>query len=220
MIDSRLLSRFPQLGQLEPEIQQRIAANAHPVALPAGTVVARPGERLPHFVLLTDGTIKVSGISENGREIVLYRVAAGETCVLSSACLLGQTALSAELVAESDVAGFALPEPIFQELMAAGPAFRRLIFANFGERLQEIVTLLEDIAFRRIDARLAAFLLARDAEQPIALTHQDLATELGTAREVVSRQLKDFERRQWLRLTRGRIDLLDRDALSHCATGA
>lgn len=214
MTDPRLVSHFPQLDRLDPGLQRRIAMEARWIAAPAGTILARPGDSLPHFVLLTAGVIKVSGISENGREIVLYRVAAGETCVLSSACLLGHGALSAELVAETDIAGCALPEPLFQELIASAPDFRGLVFGTFGERLQEIVVLLEDIAFRRIDARLAGLLLARHENGTIAMTHQDLAAELGTAREVVSRQLKEFERRQWLSQTRGQIVLRDRDALS------
>lgn len=218
MIGTDLLASFPLLADADAATVARIAAAARPIAAPAGTILARPGEALPHFVLLTRGVVRVSGISEGGREIVLYRVGPGETCVLSSACLLGQTALSAELVAESDVAGFALPDATFQELVAGAPAFRRLVFANFAERLREIVALLEDIAFQRIDRRLAAFLTQRSGA-PLSLTHQAIATELGTAREVVSRQLKEFERRGWLRRGRGTIELVDRPALAQLAAG-
>lgn len=218
MIDPELLRRFPQLSKLDADAAARLAAQARPIAAPAGTILARPGEALPHFVLLTKGIVKVRGLSEGGREIVLYRVAAGETCVLSSAALLGHLSLGAELVAESDIAGFALPDSLFQELMATAQAFRQLIFATFGARLQEIVALLEDVAFRRIDARLATYLLAQDSSRPLSVTHQDIAAELGTAREVVSRQLKEFERRAWVKLTRGQIEIADRDALSQLGT--
>jgi len=220
MIDAELLDWFPQLAALDEAAARRIMDHARHIAAPSGTILARPGETLPHFVLLTRGTVKVRGLSEGGREIVLYRVAAGETCVLSSAALLGQLSLGAELVAETDIAGFALPDSVFQELVATAPAFRQLIFATFGERLQEIVALLEDVAFRRIDARLATFLLSRGKDRPLALTHQEIAAELGTAREVVSRQLKEFERRHWLKLTRGQIELMDRDALSQLGSAS
>ncbi len=213
MIDPKLVKAFPLLAGLDEPATQRVTAQARAVAAPAGTILARPGDSLPHFVLLTDGIVKVRGVSEGGREIVLYRVAAGETCVLSAAALLGELSLGAELVAETDIAGFALPQALFSDLVATAPAFRQLVFSTLATRLKDIVALLEDVAFRRIDARLADYLLARNAGA-LALTHQEIAAELGTAREVVSRQLKEFERRGWLKLTRGQIDIIDRDALS------
>jgi CRP/FNR family transcriptional regulator len=216
MIDRALLAAFAPLGRLDDAAAQRVAEGARPVAAPAGTILARPGESLPHFVLLTQGVVKVRGVSEGGREIVLYRVAAGETCVLSAAALLGQLSLGAELIAETDIAGFALPDTLFQDLVAGAPAFRQLIFATLAARLQEIVALLEDVAFRRIDARLAGHLTAPGSTL-LSMTHQDIAAELGTAREVVSRQLKEFERRGWLKLTRGQIQIVNRDALSQLA---
>jgi CRP/FNR family transcriptional regulator len=216
MIDPALLAAFPPLQKLDAAAARRVAEGAREVAAPAGAILARSGEALPHFVLLTDGVVKVRGVSDGGREIVLYRVAAGETCVLSAAALLGDLSLGAELVAETDIAGFALPQSLFQELVAGVPAFRQLIFSTLATRLKEIVALLEDVAFRRIDARLADYLLGRQAAT-LTLTHQEIAAELGTAREVVSRQLKEFERRGWLKLTRGQIDILDRGALSQLA---
>jgi CRP/FNR family transcriptional regulator len=216
MIDRTLLAAFPPLGHLDDAAARRIVESARSVAAPAGTILARPGESLPHFVLLTSGIVKVRGVSEGGREIVLYRVAAGETCVLSAAALLGHLSLGAELIAETDIAGFALPDALFQELVGSAPAFRQLIFATLAARLQEIVALLEDVAFRRIDSRLATCLLAPGAAA-LSMTHQDIAAELGTAREVVSRQLKEFERRGWLKLTRGQITIVDRGAMSQVA---
>lgn len=219
MIEPDLLAAFRPLVQLDDAAARRIAETAQPVAAPAGTILARPGDVLPHFVLLTSGIVKVSGISQGGREIVLYRVAAGETCVLSAAALLGGLALGAELTAETDFAGFALPHNLFHELVVASQLFRQMIFSTLATRLQEIVALLEDVAFRRIDARLADYLIAHKATV-LDLTHQDIAAELGTAREVVSRQLKEFERRGWLSLTRGHITLVNRDALSQVSRTA
>ena len=213
MIEKSLLDALPSLRDLDADAARHLAAEAKPVSAPAGTVLARPGEMLPHFVLLTRGTVKVRGISDSGREIVLYRVAPGETCVLSAAALLGDLSLGAELVAETDIAGVALPQALFSRLTAESPAFRKLIFATLATRLSDIVALLEDVAFRRIDARLASYLLGKGSGTQ-SLTHQEIAAELGTAREVVSRQLKEFERRGWVRLARGEISVLDRDALS------
>ncbi|WP_374380383.1 Crp/Fnr family transcriptional regulator [Dongia sp.] len=213
MIEPTLLDAFPILHDLDPDAVRRLTAEAQPVAAPAGSILARPGEALPHFVLLTRGTVKVRGLSQGGREIVLYRVTPGETCVLSAAALLGDLALGAELVAETDIAGFALPQALFNRLTAESTAFRKLIFATLATRLSDIVALLEDVAFRRIDARLAAYLLGKGTGSQ-ALTHQEIAAELGTAREVVSRQLKEFERRGWVRLARGEVEIRDRDALS------
>lgn len=218
MIDPALLAAFRPLDRLDDATAHRIAETAQPVSAPAGSILARPGDVLPHFILLSSGVVKVSGVSQGGREIVLYRVAAGETCVLSAAALLGDLSLGAELTAETDITGFALPQSLFHELVVTSQLFRQMIFSTLATRLQEIVALLEDVAFRRIDARLAEYLVARNAVV-LELTHKDIAAELGTAREVVSRQLKEFERRGWLKLNRGHITLGDRDALSQvCGT--
>ncbi len=198
---------------LDGDVRRRLVG-AHRVAVPAGAVLFRPGDRCDSYLVVLSGTARVQFVSEGGREIVLYRIGAGETCILTTACLMAGEAYSAEGIAETAVEAVAVPETAFHDLIGASAAFRRFVFASYGARLTDLMLRIEEVAFGRIDARLARFLAAHaGAEGTVAMTHQDLAVELGTAREVVSRQLKEFERRGWVALHRGRIDLTDRMAL-------
>ncbi len=183
-----------------------------------GKTLFAPGSHCPGFVLLLDGRIRVGLTAENGRKLLLYRVVAGETCVQTTLCLLGGLDYSAEGVAESDLRLVMVPPGLFQSLLRNSPFFAAFVFGRFGARLDEMTRLIETIAFLRIDARLAAALLARANERgALAATHQDLAEDIGAAREVVSRQLAQFQRSGLLRLGRGRIVLADRAALADLA---
>lgn len=221
MLDrSEWLSAFPLLAGLERDGLAALTAAGQRVAVPRGAVLFRAGDRCHTFLMVLDGSVRVQMTSDTGREIVLYRVARGETCIVTTACLLTQADYSAEAVAESDLDGVALAAGPFQDLVARSAVFRNFVFASFGTRLTGMMALVEEVAFGRVDLRLARFLLDhRDADGGLTMTHQALAVELGTAREVVSRQLKEFERRGLLALSRGRIDLRDAAALGGLADG-
>ncbi|MFD1625884.1 Crp/Fnr family transcriptional regulator [Azospirillum griseum] len=221
MLDrSDWLSAFPLLAGLERDGLAALTAAGQRVAVPRGAVLFRAGDRCHTFLMVLDGSVRVQMTSDSGREIVLYRVARGETCIVTTACLLTQADYSAEAVAESDLDGVALAAGPFQDLVARSAVFRNFVFASFGTRLTGMMALVEEVAFGRVDLRLARFLLDhRDADGGLTMTHQALAVELGTAREVVSRQLKEFERRGLLALSRGRIDLRDAAALGGLADG-
>ncbi len=221
MLDrSDWLSAFPLLAGLERDGLAALTAAGQRVAVPRGAVLFRAGDRCHTFLMVLDGSVRVQMTAENGREIVLYRVARGETCIVTTACLLTQADYSAEAVAESDLDGVALAAGPFHDLVARSAVFRNFVFASFGTRLTGMMALVEEVAFGRVDLRLARVLLDhRDADGGLTITHQALAVELGTAREVVSRQLKEFERRGLLTLSRGRIDLRDAAALGGLADG-
>jgi CRP/FNR family transcriptional regulator, anaerobic regulatory protein len=171
--------------------------------------------------MVARGCIRVQQVSESGREIVLYRVGGGETCVLTTACLLAHESYSAEAIAETQVSGLVLPRSSFDQLIAESRPFRDFVFTAYASRIRDLMLLIQEVAFGHIDIRLAQRLLGlSDATGTVPLTHQDLAVELGTAREVVSRQLKEFERRGWIRLVRGRIEVLDGSALNSLVTDA
>ena len=163
---------------------------------------------------LFDGTIRVSQTSDNGRDIVLYRVDAGESCVLTTACMLAEEAYNAEGVAETDITVVALQKPIFDSLMADEPAFRNFVLAAYSRRLIDLLRVVDDVAFGRIDVRLADRLLTLAGNgKEISATHAEMSSELGTAREVISRVLHDFQKRSYISQSRGRIALVDRPAL-------
>ncbi len=210
------LEAFPSLEVLSPETR-RYLSRARRITLPAGEALFREGDPCTHFLMVLSGTVRVQMLSEQGREIVLYRVAAGQTCVLTTACLLGDRAYNAQGVVETAVSALLLPASSFRKLLADSPAFRDFVFAAYGTRLSDLLLVVEEVAFRRIDARLAAFLVEHAGSRELAVTHRRLAVELGTAREVISRQLKELERRGWIRTSRGRITIVRPDALTDLA---
>lgn len=214
------IQRFPQLAALDRAAKQRLASRSRRVSLPGGTTVFAPGAPADHFLLLLDGTVRVQMVSGDGREIVLYRVRGGESCVMTTACLLAAQTYDAEGVTESAVDAIAVPRATFDELMAGSAEFRRFVIGDYASRITSLLHVVEEVAFERVDRRLAQKLLAfADATGNLVATHQQLAVELGSAREVVSRQLKTFEQRGWLELARGRILLRDRDNLERLARG-
>lgn len=179
-------------------------------------------ENIPDSLMfLHDGRIRVSQSSDAGREIVLYRVEAGESCVLTTACMLSEEAYNAEGIAETEVTAITLPKSSFDRLASEEDSFRNFVFAAYSRRLIDLLRVVDDVAFGRMDVRLAERLLTLgQGRVEIVSTHQALANELGTAREVISRILNDFQKRGLIGQTRGRITLENKTGLAHLAESA
>ncbi|MEJ2654639.1 MAG: Crp/Fnr family transcriptional regulator [Acidihalobacter sp.] len=209
------LEHFPALREIDDPAGLHALDAAEIVRVPTDTRVFESGQACHNYLLIIDGSIRVQQLSASGREIVLYRVEAGQGCVLTTSCLLaGVDRYPAEGLAETEVAAVVIPKDRFEDGLAHSAGFRNFVFSAYGRRLSELITLVEAVAFGRVDVRLAHSVLRRaGSENILAVTHQELAVELGSAREVISRQLKEFERRGWVKLSRGRIELRDRDAL-------
>ncbi len=204
---------MPALAALEPEARA-LVADLQPVEIPAGRTLFSPGAACAGFAVVLAGSVRVGLNSESGRALVLYRVGPDEVCVQTTLCLMAGQDYSAEGVTETKVALVMIPAARFDDLMAASKVFRTFVFQRFGARLQDISRLLETVAFARVEARLAQVLLARaDAAGLVVATHQALAEEVGTAREVVSRQLDTLAKAGLLRTARGEVTLLDRPGL-------
>ncbi len=212
------IDRFPGLSRLEPAVAEMLRAKSKVMTVPSGTVIFGPGKSPENLLLLLDGSVRVQQVSENGREIVLYRVHAGESCVLTTACPLAYEDYAAEGIAETDVEAVEVPREVFDQLVSQSVSFRNFIFTAYSKRITDLFVVVEEIAFGRLDIRLAQKLLelAGSAKHVMA-THQQMAAELGTAREVVSRQLQEFHRRGWVGQSRGDIELLDRDSIARLA---
>ena len=210
------LAQFPALMDIEPEARALLARHARIAEAPVGTIGYSEGMPCKGYVLRLAGQSRVYKISSSGREILLYRVAAGETCVLTTTCLLGRSDYPASTVVEEPIRDVVVPAAIFHQLMIESPVFRRFVMENYGALISDLIVLLDEVAFHSLDTRLAKLLLDESGPQ-IHRTHQQLADELGTAREVVSRQLKRFEQKGWVSLGRGQIEVLDRDALERAA---
>jgi len=208
------LAHFPDLSGLDDPVWQTVLDSARPVEIPAGTTVFRDGDGCQNYMFVLEGTVRVQKMAENGREIVLYRVNAGEACILTTSCLLSHQRYPAEGITETDLRAISIPVARFDEGVAGSAGFRAFVFSSYGRRIADLILLVEDVAFGRMDIRLGQYLLdAADGEGNVTGTHQSMAAELGTAREVVSRQLKEFERRGWLKLGRGVINIIDLAAL-------
>jgi CRP/FNR family transcriptional regulator len=211
----RILELFPALAGLEPARLERLQREAQVVRAPMGTVLFHSGQPCRGFPLLLEGSVRVSQTAPSGREIVLYHVEPGQGCLLSGGCLLGHADYAASGVAESDVTLASIPPALFQELIVAHEPFRRFVFGMYGERLAQVMQLVEEVAFRRLDARLAQLLVQRGPV--LAASQQKLADELGSVREIVSRLLRQFESRGWVELGRSRITVRDARALAELA---
>lgn len=213
------LARFPQLRDLDDPAWLDVLKAARPVELPAGTIVFRDGDGCQNYMFVIEGSVRVQKIAENGREIVLYRVQAGEACILTTSCLLSHQRYPAEGVTETDVRAISIPVSRFDAGISGSAGFRRFVFSSYGRRISELIMLVEDVAFGKMDIRLSQYLLDTAQQDEVKRTHQEMAADLGTAREVVSRQLKEFERRGWIGLSRGRISLVDRASLQRHISG-
>jgi CRP/FNR family transcriptional regulator len=187
------------------------------MTVPAGTRLFDERSPCGVFPLVIEGRVKVAKLSPTGREIVLYRVGAGQSCLLTSSCLLSRRDYSATGIAETEVTLVAVPRDLFDSLIAGAPGFRDYVHALFADRIGELMMLVEEVAFRRLDQRLASHLIARGPV--VAARHQDIASELGSVREMVSRLLGDFEDRGLISLGRGRIEVVDSPRLESLAAG-
>lgn len=214
MAGASWIDRFEALSSLDEASRAELLRAGRVVQMPAGRRILGPGQPPSSFMLLLEGSVMVHQTSESGREIVLYRVSEGESCALTTSCLLGGEDYVAEAVAETDIRAVAIPRQTFDDLVARSPVFRRFVFGAFNRRITDLCRLIDEVAFQRLDMRLAARLLERAGDGTgVSLTHQELAAELGTAREVVSRQLHEMQRRGWISSGRGHIEIRDRDAL-------
>lgn len=190
---------------------EELFSHAHISKFATGTVIFDEHQPCQGFPLLLSGSIRVIKASSSGRELQLYRVSAGESCILSSSCLLGHSRYLARGIVESDVEMVILSPATFRILMTELPAFRDYIFGLFSERITDLMELVSAVAFQKLDRRLATLLLNKNS--PITSTHQALADELGSAREIVSRLLKGFAEQGWVKLGREQILITNADAL-------
>ncbi len=208
-------SLFPPLAQLPSEAWEQLVREGRADTVPAETVLFDAETPCRAFPLLLSGSVRVVQRSEEGREVVLYRIRPGEMCLLSINCLLGASAYPASGIAEEEITVVQISLALFETLVSQASGFRSFVFRLLAGRLQELMQLVDAIAFQRLDRRLAALLLSR--ETPLKTTHQKLADELGTVRVMVSRLLERFESAGLVGLGRERIEILDAEAL-HCLT--
>ncbi len=207
----RLAALYPEfIAAAPPTWRTDLGPAAGPIEVPAGTVLFDEGTPCRGFPLVLDGAVRVARGAPQGRAIELYRVSPGEICIVSSACLFGETPLTAHGITLAPTRLLLLSPPLFMAWNAHEP-FRRHVFGQFAGRMSDLILLAEAVAFQRLDQRLASALLGRGTT--LHVTHQQLADELGTVREMVTRLLKRFEQSGWVSLGRERIVIVDAAAL-------
>ena len=206
-----LLNLYPALAGLPAG---RLAALLRPAVLelPAGSRVFAEHQPCQGFPLLLAGSIKVVKQSASGRELMLYRVAPGGSCIITSSCLLGRSDYNARGIAETPLRLRLVPAPAFAQLMLDHAPFRDFVFHLFAERIAELMQLVEEVAFTRLDRRLARLIVAQD-RAVLNVTHQQVADELGSVREIVSRLLKGFAEQGLVALGREQLTVTDRAGL-------
>jgi len=197
---------------------QHIIKQSQQVNVPANSTVFRQGDACENYLLVIHGQVKVFSRAENGREIILYRVHDGESCTLTTACLFAQNLYPAEGVTETEVSALMIPRHVFNQGLGESEDFRKMIFDQYAQRLSDVINLVEALSFSRIDIRLARLLIQLSSTSgDIETTHQKIATELGSAREVISRHLKEFERNGLIKLHRGSIEISNIPELENVA---
>lgn len=188
MKDDSWIAAFPGLTGLGDDLLHELAARSRVISLLAGSRIFGPGQAPENFLLLLEGTLRVQQVSPGGREIVLYRVSARESRALTTACLMSYEDYLAEAIAETDIRAVAIPRAAFDDLIARSPEFRRFVFTAFSQRVTNLFHIIDDVVFARMDIRLAQKILdLAGGGDHLLVTQQQLAAELGSAREVVSR---------------------------------
>lgn len=219
---SEIKNAFPLINEMISRETDELFNLVNFGVYPSGNVILEEGHSCQNFALIISGTIRVYKLSPEGKEITLYRIGRGDTCVLMLSCLLGNNEYPAIAEVEENVTLMAIPKSYFKQLFFKKPAWQEFVFNTLSIRLTEVMMVVEEIAFKSMDKRIAAFVyekIDQNIKDPaLEITHEEIAMELGTAREVVSRVLKDFEKKDIVELARGKIYIKDKIALKKIAS--
>jgi CRP/FNR family transcriptional regulator len=224
MLDSSQLNRvaqsLPFLQRAEAALLRDFQQAASFARIPAGRDVFLEGDRVDGIALLLSGAVRVYKVGETGREITLYRFGTGQSCILTANAILSQNNFPAIATVEQDAEAVMIPSDTFRDWVRRHDTWRDFVFDLLSQRLSTVMAIVDEVAFRRMDARLASFLLEQARVQnPMRITHQQVAAELGSSREVISRLLEDFAARGLIRSSRGEIEALEMDELQERAKG-
>jgi CRP/FNR family transcriptional regulator len=210
----RIMHAMPLLQKAEAALVRDFQQAAFFARILAGKDVFLEGDRVDAIALLISGVVRVYKIGETGREITLYRFGNGQSCILTANAILSQKTFPAVATVEKDAEAIMIPADTFREWIRRYDLWREFVFDLLSHRLASVMEIVEEVAFRRMDARVVSFLLTRSrVANPMRITHQEIAAELGSSREVISRLLEDLAQRGLVRSSRGEIEVLDSDGL-------
>lgn len=218
MIDSvqfaRVTQSLPILKLADASLTREFQQTAFFAHIPAGHDVFLEGDRVEAIALLISGVVRVYKIGETGREITLYRFGNGSSCILTANAILSQKTFPAVATVEQDAEAVMIPADSFRDWVRRYDLWREFVFELLSQRLSTVMAIVDEVAFQRMDKRVAALLLKRARSQnPLRITHQEIAAELGSSREVISRLLEDFVSDGSIRSGRGTVEVLDFELL-------
>ena len=216
-IASTIFTTFGFHQQLDTEEQQNFLSQVKTISLNQGQFICLEGDDCQHLPLIISGRVRVYKIGESGREITLYRLGKGDSCIMTASCIVSHNSFPALAITETDVEAIIIPATTLQDWLTNNSVWQKYIFGLLSERLANVIEIVEEVAFRRMDCRIAIYLLKTNHlnhnNYTIKITHEAIAQDLGTSREVVSRILKTFEKKELLVLARGIIQLKNLDGL-------
>lgn len=198
---------FPFFDTLSNEAQTLLRNHATEVKIPKDTELFAQGDQCKEILFLVDGSVRVFRLHESGQEITLYFLENGEQCNVNLNSAFTNTPAIGTAVCESAIKGYLLPADVVKTIYAAEAPYQQYVFSLFARRMEGMAGLIEDVRFKKLDHRLLDWLHAQEQAE-VSITHEKLASHLGTSREVISRLLKEFEHNGIVVLHRGRIELL------------
>lgn len=212
---NRISIALPILQKADTQLIREFQQAAFLAKISKGRDVFLEGGQVDAIALLISGVVRVYKIGETGREITLYRFGNGQSCILTANAILSQKTFPAIATVEKEAEAVMIPADAFRDWVMRYNLWREFVFDLLSQRLSTVMAIVDEIAFRRMDARVASLLLARvPSQNPIHITHQEIASELGSSREVISRLLEDFSERGLIRSSRGEIEVLDIEDLA------
>jgi CRP/FNR family transcriptional regulator len=210
----RISKTLPFLQTSGPQLKRDFKDFAFYAKVPAGRQIFAEGDQVNGIALLMSGSVRVYKLGLTGREITLYRFGEGESCVITANAILNQQGFPAIAIVEEEAEVVIIPAEVFGDWVRRYDPWREFVFNLFAQRLASVMEIVEEVAFQRMDRRVASFLLDRSQlRNPIPITHQEIANEIGSSREVISRLLEDFAQQEILSLSRGEIEVLDSQGL-------
>ena len=210
----QILRVLPILQRADPQLAREFMQAAFYTRIPAGRDVFVEGDDVDAIALLLSGVVRVYKIGETGREITLYRFGLGESCILTANAILSRQTFPALATVEQDAEAVMIPAGVFREWVRRYDVWQSFVFNLLSQRLASVMSIVDEVAFGRMDVRVAKLLLERGRiENPIPITHQEIAAELGSSREVISRLLSDLNSQGLIRQERGKIEIIDDGSL-------
>ncbi len=211
----QIAEALPFLKKTDSPIAREFRQAAYFARIPEGKDIFVEGDAVQAIALILSGNVRVYKIGEQGREITLYRFGLGESCILTANAIMNQQTFPAVALVESEAEAIMIPAETFRDWMRRYDEWRNFLFDLLSQRLASVMGIVDEVVFHRMDARIAALLLRRTEQgSVIQMTHQEIAAELGTSREVVSRILEGFDSAGLISSSRGQIEILDAEELA------